>query len=328
MADELNPGASPQTIAAHALGIMRANPAEAGGDGPREPQDAPAPESGDDAPDESPPSVEDAPQADPEPPAPSVEPPASWTKAEKEAFAALPPDKQQTIADRERERTKTYRQSQDEAAAARKEREGIAADRQRYADNLAAIIERTKLLDPILAAGPPDPKLAAENPAEYVAKQADYDHRVKHLNALSAEHNRVSEQALGEAQVKMVDTLRNDDELGLRDDKKWEAFNSKVTRYLISQGVPAQRIQRASNAFEIKTAWKAMQWDEHVAQKKAIEAKKVTPAPKRVVAPNAGDDGGSNPRSEAVLKAATRSGNSRRQADAILAHLRANPNPS
>lgn len=329
MADELQPGASPQSIAEHALGIMRANPAEPEeGDDPREPTDTPDPEPGDAAPPEAEPSGEDAKAPDPAPEEPPIEPPASWTKAEKEAFQALPRDKQQTIADRERERTKTYRQSQDEAAAARKEREGIAAERQRYADYLGALAQQIRTLDPILANGPPDPKLAVDAPGDYVAQKAAYDQRVAQVNGLIQERERVSNQVQAEAQSRMIETLRSDDELGLRDQAKWDTFNSEVTQYLVSQGVPVERIARASNAAEIKLAYKAMLYDRAQAQKKAIESKKVAPAPKRVLAPAASDDGRSNPRSDAALKAAVRSGNTRRVADGILAHLRANPNPS
>lgn len=324
---EVTPGMSSQAIADLAISRLNASPEpDAGGDdGATDPPDN---LTGDDAPDASPPSVEDAPQADPEPVAPSVEPPASWTKAEKEAFATLPPAHQQAIADRERERTKTYRQGQDEAAAARKEREAIAAERQQTADKLNFIIQQAQLVDPILAAGEPDPKLAKDNPADYVERKAAYDHRLKQLQYMQAEHARLEDQNLQTARTQMVETLRGDDELGLKDQAKWESFNRDVTQYLLAQGASPQRIARATAAPEIKLAWKAMMYDRGIAEKKAIEAKKQAPAPKRTIAPGAADEGrAASPRLEAAERAAIKSGNPRRMAEVAMARLRASPNP-
>lgn len=326
---EVTPGMSSQAIADLAISRLNASPEpDAGGDdGATDPPDN---QPGDDAPDASPPSVEDAPQADPEPVAPSVEPPASWTKAEKEAFATLPPAHQQAIADRERERTKTYRQGQDEAAAARKEREAIAAERQQTADKLKFIIQQAQLVDPVLAEGQRTDwaKLAQDNPAEYVAKKAAYDQRIAHLNYLQAETDRLDTQNLETARTQMVEALRGDEELGLKDQAKWESFNRDVTQYLLAQGASPQRIARATAAPEIKLAWKAMMYDRGIAEKKAIEAKKQAPAPKRTIAPGAADEGrAASPRLEAAERAAIKSGNPRRMAEVAMARLRASPNP-
>lgn len=51
---------------------------------------------------------------------PAIEAPRSWTTEEKEAFKALPPEHQQRIADRERERDAEIRRRQDEIAEFRK----------------------------------------------------------------------------------------------------------------------------------------------------------------------------------------------------------------
>ncbi len=47
---------------------------------------------------------------------PTIDPPRSWTKGEKERFATLPRETQEYIADREQERERAIRQSQNEAA--------------------------------------------------------------------------------------------------------------------------------------------------------------------------------------------------------------------
>ena len=96
------------------------------------------PEDGDDAapPDEETSSDDeggDDPEGDDLPP---IDPPASWTKAEKEAFAALPRAHQETISERERARVADIRRTQDEAAQVRKAaeaaREGAEKARQQY----------------------------------------------------------------------------------------------------------------------------------------------------------------------------------------------------
>ena len=330
---EVSPGMSVQAIADLASSKLRASPDpapdSATGDGPNDP---PETQTGDDAPDDSPPSVENAPAPDPEPQAPSVEPPASWTPTEKEAFRALPPDKQQVIADRERDRSKTYRQAQDEAAAARKEREAITAERQQYAGYLHNLAQQIQVLDPIIAEGQRTDwaKLAQENPADFVAKKAAFDQRVGQIQQLNAERDRVSNQVLGEAQARMVQTLRSDDSLGLHDDAKWQAFNSEVTKYLMDSGFPVQQIRTVTDAMVVKIAHKAMMYDRQQADRKAIESKKTAPAPKRTIAPGAADDGarGASPRLEAAERAAIKSGNPRRMAEVAMARLRASPNPS
>jgi hypothetical protein len=63
---------------------------------------------------------------DPAPKEPSIDPPRSWTKAEKEAFKALPPEHQRALVERERARELEVRRGQNEVAQQRK-----AADAQR-----------------------------------------------------------------------------------------------------------------------------------------------------------------------------------------------------
>jgi len=71
--------------------------------------------------DDQPPGDDDKQTDDADDPAdeqPPIAPPRSWTKAEKEAFAALPREYQETILAREQTRERAIRQTQDQAAAA------------------------------------------------------------------------------------------------------------------------------------------------------------------------------------------------------------------
>ncbi len=76
---------------------------------------------------------------------PSISPPKSWTKAEKEAFASLPREHQQAIADRETERESYYRKGHDEAAQkarAAEAREQVAEQaRQQYEQALPNLLQ-------------------------------------------------------------------------------------------------------------------------------------------------------------------------------------------
>jgi hypothetical protein len=104
------------------------------------PRGAPPPQSpdeGDDAEAEQPPG--DEPEVEDEAEEPPVQPPRTWTKAEKEAFALLPREHQQSIVDRESERDSYYQRGLKEAAEksrAAQAREQAAEQRQREYERL------------------------------------------------------------------------------------------------------------------------------------------------------------------------------------------------
>ncbi len=76
---------------------------------------------------------------------PPISPPKSWTKAEKDAFASLPREHQQSIVDRETERESYYRKGHDEAAnekrAAAAERQAAEQARQQYEQALPSLLQ-------------------------------------------------------------------------------------------------------------------------------------------------------------------------------------------
>ncbi len=76
---------------------------------------------------------------------PSIEPPRSWTKEEKERFSSLPRETQEYLANREQERDRAVRQSQNEAAEHRKaleaEKSVVAQARQQYEAALPALLQ-------------------------------------------------------------------------------------------------------------------------------------------------------------------------------------------
>ncbi len=74
---------------------------------------------------------------------PPIEPPRSWTKDEKERFASLPRETQDYIAQREQEREREFRRSQNETAEQRKAIEAKAREtdqlRQQYEQQLPLV---------------------------------------------------------------------------------------------------------------------------------------------------------------------------------------------
>ncbi len=84
-------------------------------------------------------------EADPVETLPPIEPPRSWTKEKKEAFASLPRDLQEYVAESARRQDTEFRRSQNEAAERQKaleaEREATAKGRQQYEEALPALLQ-------------------------------------------------------------------------------------------------------------------------------------------------------------------------------------------
>src|SRR5262245_2704510 len=76
---------------------------------------------------------------------PIIEPPRSWTKEEKERFYSLPRETQEYLANREQERDREIRRSQNEAAEARKtttaERDRLEQARLYYESSLPTLLQ-------------------------------------------------------------------------------------------------------------------------------------------------------------------------------------------
>ncbi len=109
--------------------------------------DGAAPQELADEADTTPPETEPGSETGTEDPAetPTIDPPRSWTKAEKEAFAALPREHQQNIAERERSRELDIRRGQNEAAerirAAEAREQAAEQARQQYENALPNLLQ-------------------------------------------------------------------------------------------------------------------------------------------------------------------------------------------
>jgi hypothetical protein len=123
--------------------------------------------------------AEQTPEAEPAE-KPPIDPPRSWTKEAKERWSALPPETQEYLAQREQERDREVRRSQNEAAENRKaieaERQQAEQVRKQYEAQLPALMQALqeaqagtfsdiKTMDDVT-------RLAAEDPFRYLQWQA------------------------------------------------------------------------------------------------------------------------------------------------------------
>lgn len=325
-----DPGQSAQSIAAAITDRLRADPApgDTAAPSPSVPQaddTAPPAEPAATGEDRAQPDQPDASQA-------PIEPPRSWSKEARERWARLDRADQEYLIQRDSEDTAAVRRGQNEAAEVRKKAEAevaqIAAERQRTAQQLQFLSQHIQTFDPVLAEGNRTDwaKLAQDNPADYVAKRAQYEQRVQTIQAIQAEQQRLHNGALEQAKSKMVESVRR--ELNLHDDKAWQAFDAELTHYLLGLGYRPEVLQAVVDPVAVMTARKAMLFDKQEAARAALEAKKKAPTPTRVMKAGALQDGtGSDARFEAAKKAALKSGSPRAIADVIAGRLRANPQP-
>ena len=217
-----------------------------------------------------------------EPEVPAVEPPAFYTKAEKEAFAGLPPEQQQSIARLAREGERhTAKISQE-----------IAAERKALADAKAAIEqERAQYQQALLSNFPqaPDPRLIDSDPVEYLRQDAMYKQAVQQWQAV--EHQRQQEAAEQQAQeqAQREEHVRTQAERlkellpEIGDPVEGPKLANALMKFGNEVGFDNEALSNA-DAEELVILHDAMKWRHAQASAKAAKAK---PVPK-VAAPGVG----------------------------------------
>jgi len=159
---------------------------------------------------------EDATVADPAE-QPPIEPPRSWTKEAKEQWQALPRNTQEYLAQREQERDREVRRSQNEAAdklkgLTAKEQE-VERAKQQYEAQLPALMQTLqdaqagqfadiRTVDDVQ-------KLAVEDPFRYLQWQA---HQTK-MQAVNAELQRAEREKVTENQSQWAQHVQKENEL-------------------------------------------------------------------------------------------------------------------
>lgn len=248
-----------------------------------------------DAPAQEQPSVTDQQQDDPAP-EPSIDPPRSWTKEEKEAFKALPPEHQQRIADRERAREVEIRRGQNEAAEIRKaaeaERQQAEQARQRYEHGL------TNTLQALLSSADSEfadikthadvQKLVTDDPLRFIQWQA----KQQQIQALQTHAMELQRARTEERQNAFVTWADQQDKLfaeqakEFADPEKGGEARKEIMSYLTEvRGLSQDELVKlwtGQDMFSIRDARSqlilrdAAKW--HAAQKKAAAAAR-TPVP-------------------------------------------------
>lgn len=226
-------------------------------------------------------SGEDVPNEDPDQgeeeraEGPVVDPPLYWSDENKEKFALLPLELQETLKEEWVKGDKLTNKRVQEATEARN-----AADKQ--AKTLSEITERVSAATDLAerAFGDKwqgaDPafwaKLARENPENYNTYKAQYDadqHALQQSRTARDAANQVQRDGWVQEQAQQLKTMIPQ----LADQKQGKPLADKITQYMVTSGVPEQAIPDIA-AVGYQFAWKAMLWD---------EAQKAKPTPQKTV---------------------------------------------
>lgn len=143
--------------------------------------------------------LDDEEQADdePEPEAPAIDVPASLNAEEKKVFAQLPPEAQQAWADSENRRNQQVQDATTKAAA--KERDAQTALERADAQAAVHYAAQLKAWADTFRPQMPDPQLAYEDPARYIAEKAHYDAQTAQFQDLEQQIASVRDEAFGKA---------------------------------------------------------------------------------------------------------------------------------
>lgn len=216
---------------------------------PSEPELAPEANAAplEEAPSETPMEV-DAP-AEPDP----IEPPRSWTKEEKERFRALPRETQEYLAERETERDRNFRRSQNEAAEQRKaidaERDQVSKLRDKYEKEVLPALEN--MLNEVSAGQFADirtqadvDRLAAEDPVRYI----QFTNHHQKLAAVRAERANAEARQEQEQTHKFSEFARKQDDIlkdfvpELADEAKAQKLGNSAITLLKDYGFEEQEL--------------------------------------------------------------------------------------
>lgn len=179
-------------------------------------------------------------EAEPEAQLPPIEPPRSWTKEEKERFATLPRETQEYLAERETQRDRDHRRSQNEAAEQRKgieaERGKVEQARQQYEQALPIVLSHLqaayqgdfadiKTMDDVQ-------RLAAQDPMRY----SQWDAQQKRIAAVQQEIVASQQRSAAEAQEQLRNFINREAEKFAEraPEIKDEATKAKLTTAAVS----------------------------------------------------------------------------------------------
>jgi hypothetical protein len=257
------------------------------------------------------------PQApDPEPEAPEPEAEPTYTVKVRGAEVKVTLDELQ----RGYSRTEDYKAKTAELAEQRRAAEQTKAEFAARAQRLDEALSQAPF-DPVLAEGMKTDwqALARENPAEYVARRAEFDgkiQRVQQLQQMREDAARQSaQQRLAESDARMREAVPE-----WADEGKRKALQSDLARTLEGYGFAPDEFRHVADHRVLLVARDAMLYHQMQDQRKAAEAKKATPTPPRTVTPGAPQGKTTSPEVKALINKA-KSGRTEDQVAAALALL-------
>jgi len=232
--------------------------------------------------DESPPSDEDDGEAENETgDSPSIEPPAAWTAQDREEWAKVPPAAQAIIARRETELTGTMTRATQEAASLY---QVAAQDRSQYVTNLGmfrdVLLPEARQLENI-----DWPRLATENPAEFVRLTAQKEAMRERFAAIHGEIGRI-QQVSAQQQQQQLEAARTEGRRRLMeampefaDEAKAKQIGQELGEFLRGQGYADHEIAGVVDARAVVLAVKLMRYEQADQARKAAVVKRANTAP-------------------------------------------------
>jgi hypothetical protein len=196
---------------------------------------------------------DDAPVAD-------VDPPHFWSAEDKAAFAALPPELQETVLGYERNRDHATARTIQEAAEARNRVEAVASMADQMVERLDKLTAEAEAAFGQRWPGPVDwAALADEVGAEQAMRlKLQYDQDAEDLQRLSAakqEAEAAGFQAYVAGEFEKLKTIEPE----LADPKHGAERRAGVVKFLADNGVPLDQIRHAG-ALEFALAYDAMRY--------------------------------------------------------------------
>lgn len=198
----------------------------------------------------------EAPEAIEQAAEPPIEPPRSWTKEAKEQWQTLPRNTQEYLAQREQERDREVRRTQNEAAdklkAISAKEQAAEQARQQYEAALPALMQtlqeaqQDKFND--IRSVDDVTRLANEDPFRYLQWQA---HQTK-VQAVQQELRSAQERQTQEKSSKWAEEVREFDRqfvegLSTADKAKYEDFKKEAPEYLEAKGFKQQELAEYAN---------------------------------------------------------------------------------
>lgn len=265
-------------------------------------------------------TAEQAPEGEGEQEAPEIDAPEFWSAEDKAYWAQVPAELRPVLQKYEHQRIAFANQKAEEAAKVRQEAQ---AEVKRLAEQQDATAKWWQEAGPALInafqnkyAKVDWQALARDNPAEYVRLQAEAQQEAAMLQEADR-RGRMEQEAMQRREVERLNEAKREAWTKMAVDfpdhfagEKAAATTERLGKYLLSQGLPAERINAISEASVLAIATKAMLWDE--AKSKAATALRRDPAtgqfaaqqaPKRV-APGPSRQG--NPAGDAVRQVGER----------------------